>query len=900
MIHHSRRVFSLAAALFALARMAHAVPAVPNATGFGAASVGGRGGDVYRVTTLANDPGRTIPGSLAYGLYSKNVPASGRTIVFDVGGTIDLSSGTSATLDLKDIRNVTVAGQTAPSLVTIIGNTVQITGNTVATPTTDIIFQHVAIRKGTGAGDDSLSIKGTGNTHDIYVSNVSGCWSEDEVISATQTATNVTVQDSIMAEALTATHAYGALIRPTVNSQISYNQNLFANQQSRNPRPGTYNGMTLDFEFQNNVIYNWADRAGYIAGADVNTQYLNMNYVGNYLVAGPVPVNNSSNPARRDTAFLKEMNSSPLDVQIYQSGNKIDSNYTIIRDGTDTGWGMFQQSLSGSYAPLALADRQATRFAYPDSAPDTADDAYAKAIATSGAMPWARSPIDKRIIDSVLTFTGTAPITAPNAAEWAALTAGGTTTRPAGWDSDADGMPNAWETKRGTNPNVADNNGSVAGNGYTNLENYLNSLSAQAVWYPDADGNAANFMNWRGERPTSAWSIATFGDVITARRTVALDVALSVQDLTFDSVRGYVLTGPRSLTLDALSGSATLTVASGSHVVNAPVVLADAVTLTVASGSASISFAGGITAGGRMITKAGPGCVSVPGLANARLAVSGGSVQVASSSSTASSLASLVIDEAATAALDLGSGSVTVAAGGMTTAALLVDLVAGRNGGSWNGPGVCSSVVAAQVATGLPRALGWLANGDGSLTASYAAPGDTNVDQTIDILDAANFVAGGKFDAGTVATWIQGDFTYDGVVDILDAADFMSTGLFDAGPYGPQASSAGVAAVPEPAGMLVLAGIGAVVPLLIVRGRHRAAEVVRGVVDARIAAEQRRCFPALHSFVAVAFHGDVRLPTIRPSVATTSTRPRACAESSSAAADPSSAAAAACWEVFSI
>ena len=794
-------MLSLIVAVAGSAGVARAVPSVPGATGFGANSTGGRGGDVYHVTTLANDPAHAIPGSLFYGLYYKNVPAGGRTIVFDVGGTIDLSQGTSATLDLKDIHNVTVAGQTAPSLVTFIGNTVQITGNTVATPTHDIVFQHVAIRKGTGDGADSLSIQGTGNTHDIFVSNVSGCWSEDEVISATQTATNVSVQDSIMAEALTANHAYGALIRPTVNSQISYDQNLFADQQSRNPRPGTYNGMTLSFEFQNNLIYNWADRAGYIAGADSTIQYLNMNYVGNYLVAGPVPVNNSSNPTRRNTAFLKEMNTSPLAVSIYQSGNKIDSNYTVIADGTDTGWGMFQQSLSGTYSALAAADRQAARFSYPDSAPASADDAYAQAIATAGAMPWARSPIDKRIIDTVLTFTGTAPITAPNAAEWASLTSGTMATRPAGWDTDGDGMPNTWEVKRGTNPNVADNNGSVAGNGYTNLENYLNSLSAQAVWYPDASGAAANFMNWRGERPTSAWSIATFGDVTTARRTVTLDVPLTAQDLTFDSPRGYTLSGTCSLTLDALAGYATLTVTSGSHVISAPVVLADSATITVSSTGAGVSFPGGLSASGRTITKAGPGGMAVPTLSGAALAVSQGSVRLAAAGPTTSSLTSLTVDEAAGAALDLGAGGVTIAAGGITTSTLLVDLISGRNGGTWDGPGIRSSVVAAEVAASLPRAIGWIANGDGSLTAAYGAPGDTNIDGVVDVLDAANFAAGGKFDSGLPANWSQGDFTYDGLVDILDAADFMSTGLFDAGPYGPQGTSAAVAAVPEPASL---------------------------------------------------------------------------------------------------
>src|SRR6186997_2114128 len=76
------------------------LPAFPSAEGFGANAVGGRGGDVYHVTTLADDPNHLIPGSLFYGLYEKNVPGSGtapgvgRTIVFDVGGTIKLGSST--------------------------------------------------------------------------------------------------------------------------------------------------------------------------------------------------------------------------------------------------------------------------------------------------------------------------------------------------------------------------------------------------------------------------------------------------------------------------------------------------------------------------------------------------------------------------------------------------------------------------------------------------------------------------------------------------------------------------------------------------------------------------------------------------------------------------------------
>jgi hypothetical protein len=125
---------------------------------------------------------------------------------------------------------------------------------------------------------------------------------------------------------------------------------------------------------------------------------------------------------------------------------------------------------------------------------------------------------------------------------------------------------------------------------------------------------------------------------------------------------------------------------------------------------------------------------------------------------------------------------------------MVAAILSGLGDGSWNGTsGITSSTAAANTAAGAPRAIGWLDNGGGSVTFAFAAPGDTNLDGLVDILDAANFLSGGKFDSGTPASWNQGDFTYDGFVDILDAASFLSTGLFDAGPYNtpaPQAASA--------------------------------------------------------------------------------------------------------------
>ena len=116
----------------------------------------------------------------------------------------------------------------------------------------------------------------------------------------------------------------------------------------------------------------------------------------------------------------------------------------------------------------------------------------------------------------------------------------------------------------------------------------------------------------------------------------------------------------------------------------------------------------------------------------------------------------------------------------------------------------------------MPRSVGWLDNNDGSVRFSFAAPSDTNLDWQVDVLDAANFLAGGRFDTGLPATWSEGDFTYDGVVDILDAASFLSVGLFDAGPYDEQPQ---VTAVPEP-GLMPLVAVGMLV-LHSARARQR-------------------------------------------------------------------------------
>ena len=117
-------------------------------------------------------------------------------------------------------------------------------------------------------------------------------------------------------------------------------------------------------------------------------------------------------------------------------------------------------------------------------------------------MPWARDAIDARIINNVKTNTG--PLNgigaaAPNAGELAAMLATPIATRPAGFDTDGDGMPDAWELQRGLNPNLAtDGKLDYDNDQYTNVEEYINDLGA----FPAP--NAIAFTGALNSRSTSS------------------------------------------------------------------------------------------------------------------------------------------------------------------------------------------------------------------------------------------------------------------------------------------------------------------------------------------------------------------------------------------------------------
>jgi autotransporter-associated beta strand protein/T5SS/PEP-CTERM-associated repeat protein len=167
--------------------------------------------------------------------------------------------------------------------------------------------------------------------------------------------------------------------------------------------------------------------------------------------------------------------------------------------------------------------------------------------------------------------------------------------------------------------------------------------------------------------------------------------------------------------------------------------------------------------------------------------------------------------------IDVGGGAIT-SRGGLSESSLVSDLYAGRSGGSWGGySGITSSIAAASNGS---RTVGWVDNGDGSVTFGYAASGDTNLDWRVDVLDVANFISSGGFNTGLPATWAEGDFNYDGYSDILDMGDLISTGLFNAGSYNNAVGT--ITAVPEPS-TIGLLGVGAGIAGLAAARRKRLA-----------------------------------------------------------------------------
>jgi hypothetical protein len=442
---------------------ASAQPVFPGAEGYGGTFAGTRPAAgwfstaaVYRVTTTADTinpaTGKPAIGTLRGAFYDYTSPtspkqqASNRIVVFDVGGVFQLTQGT---LDIKTVNNIYVAGQTAPSPVVVYGNTTQITKSS-NTMTSNAALRYMTFRRGsaTSGNTDSITFAGGSGAGDTIATNmildhVTAAWGTDENLSVANNNSNVTVQYSLIADALRTDHAYGSLIRPQVDSSVSFHHNLYANNASRQARFGTYNAMKVTADFRNNVVYNWRDRASYTGGSsDPEQEFSDINYVGNYLVAGP------NSTANLNTMLGIDKN---VDTRVFQSGNFIDSDKLLnpggVPNGTLRGW----TAVSLGTVTDQTLTQMASEFATSPVTTQTAAAAYTQVVNHVGNYWWNRDAIDARVLNNVATNTG--PVdgvgaTGPNAAELAAMLATPTTSRPAGFDTDGDGMPDAWETQR--------------------------------------------------------------------------------------------------------------------------------------------------------------------------------------------------------------------------------------------------------------------------------------------------------------------------------------------------------------------------------------------------------------------------------------------------------------------
>lgn len=368
-------------------------PTFPGAQGWAAHTPGGRGGQILRVITLAADG----PGSFAAAVATEGP----RTIVFEVGGVIDL--------DRKALKitepYLTIAGQTAPHPgITLIRGGIDIA-------THDVVVRHIRVRPGstglgTMAGLDFDAIS-TVAAHDVIVDHCSLTWATDENLSASgsrfaagadnaeeladATSRRITFSNNLIAEGLANSthakgeHSKGSLIHDHVRDILIVG-NLYAHNYERNPLfKGGVHGQVI-----NNLIYDPGQRAVHynlIAEEWIGHDYESGRMVlrGNVMRAGP---------STEELAFF--MIGGSGDVDLYA-----EDNLAIDRIGNPV-------PAQGRYttAPVevnALNEAPALPFGVTLLPSAQVQDAV---VATAGARPWDRDDIDRRILADVIEGRG--------------------------------------------------------------------------------------------------------------------------------------------------------------------------------------------------------------------------------------------------------------------------------------------------------------------------------------------------------------------------------------------------------------------------------------------------------------------------------------------------------------
>jgi hypothetical protein len=431
--------------------------AFPGAEGYGRFARGGRGGRVIEVTNL-NDSG---PGSLRAAVEAEGP----RTVVFNVSGLISLESKLI-------IRNpyLTIAGQTAPGKGICIRKYNMGMGGTH-----DVIIRYVRVRPGNIAGVTLDGMGMAGTDHSI-IDHCSISWTQDEAFSS-RGAKNITLQRTLISEALNIAghknyekgkqHGYAASIGGDVGS---FHHNLLAHCAGRNwslagglDKGGIHTGR---LDIRNNVVYNWAHRT-------TDGGVMQLNFVNNYYKPGPA--------SRVFHVLMPERNHQFGPQDYYVKGNIMKGRYGA------------NERYAGVLAPRNEAMENFIvnePFFEPFVKTQSAKAALRDVLADVGCNVPMLDDHDRRVIEetrkTTTTYQGSVsglpglPDSQEDVGGWEDYPE---IERPADWDSDHDGLPDNWETSHGLNPNsppgdYADSNGDPDGDGFTNLEDYLNSLAS--------------------------------------------------------------------------------------------------------------------------------------------------------------------------------------------------------------------------------------------------------------------------------------------------------------------------------------------------------------------------------------------------------------------------------------
>lgn len=452
---------------------AHAIPAFPGAEGFGAETIGGRGGTVYKVTNL-NDSG---PGSLR-----EAVTASGpRIVVFDVSGIIDLDS----TLYLSN-PYITIAGETSPGGILV-------TGRALSVNTHEVIIRHMRFRAGSHdmadpERHDTIEVLGsywaTNAAYNIIFDHCSISWGVDETMSVTGGVENMTIQWSIISEGLSnaghpkGNHSKGLLISGKYGppNSVSVHHNYIAHNDDRSPLIYSSDANDTTVDVRNNVVYNWNGGLAPLSGGSAK-----VNWVQNYARTGP----NSNSYSREITHTASGSAARP---SLFVQGNIGATRMSQSEPDWNVGNHWMDQDLSTAWQAGAP-------WAVPAVATQTMTEVYAlEVLETVGASKPVRDSVDSRVISNFANGDGAIIANVSYPADFPVFA---NVAAPA--DSDNDGMPDSWESENGLNNSSNDSADDADGDGYTNIEEYLHFM-AGAVSDDNGTGSGGGGS---GEEPKS-------------------------------------------------------------------------------------------------------------------------------------------------------------------------------------------------------------------------------------------------------------------------------------------------------------------------------------------------------------------------------------------------------------